>query len=147
MLTLQLLVPESFPRRIQNTDLLQNIALGSLGEFVSGARKLRCVFAPQAKGQISVLAPLTVARGLTWAARRLHAASLEDVANRLYGACLPLAPDRRADVVLAHGLLPLFPALSRRKRPPVLWGPGYVHDDCYATPPSLATKAATDARN
>ncbi|MEY4576787.1 MAG: hypothetical protein RL701_1490 [Pseudomonadota bacterium] len=148
MLTLQLLVPRSLPARVRNTDLLQNIDLGLLGEFVTGGRKLRCVFEPLVAGQASVLAPLVAARGLSWGARRFGLRAPEELAQKLYGACFALNPDPRADVVLGHGLLPILPIPGRRPRaqPGVLWGPGYVHDDCYVAAPSASEKSLTDAR-
>jgi glycosyltransferase involved in cell wall biosynthesis len=128
MLTIQIPTPRTTFARIRNSDFWQNVDLLALPEFAAPKRRLRCVPAPLIRGQIGAIGPLAAARLLDRLTPRSTRASIAPFTRELGARTILFGVDAAADVILAHGWLPWI-ALGR-KHVPLLWGPGYTHEDC-----------------
>lgn len=126
---------------MRNSDLLQSADLLALGDFVTGTRKLRCIGPPVLLGNVFTLAPYALYRALSAIEQKLGVAAAGRWAHGLIGRCIVL-PHPAADVIIGHGLLPVpMPGAA-----PLLWGPGYMHDDFYEPPRSPEQKRVDNAQ-
>jgi glycosyltransferase involved in cell wall biosynthesis len=129
------LVPEALPRRLRNSDILQNRTLLSLGSWTDGLELVPMAPAPR-ETAFAALGPLALARGATWLEKR-GVTTARRLCAAVEGTAWVTRPIE-ADAVLGHGLCPVY-APWLKSAPPLVWGPGYD-----PTAPDRAARAAAD---
>lgn len=124
-LRVAVLVPAELPRWLRNSDIRQNATLLELERWSEGRLRLLPMPPLPRETALAALGPLV-------AMRAAHALEVRGASpmSRVRGALAGTAWVTReldADVVLSHGLFPYYAPWVRR-RPALVWGPGYPSD-------------------
>jgi glycosyltransferase involved in cell wall biosynthesis len=125
-LRVSVLVPEVLPSWLKNSDIHQNRTLLQLGAHTGGRLSMMPMAPAPHETAWAAIAPLAAARLATWC-ERLHLPGALAAWAALEGSAWVTRP-LAGEVILAHGLFPIYaPWVTRRT--PLVWGPGYPVDD------------------